>query len=124
MRIGKRGFQARIKGNLHIEFGDEKLTSFAGLELVRRFLRGLDFFAELRRSEKKLAVGGDFSFTKVILTVVAMLLTGAKRLHHVEFLRDDPIFLRFAGLSKAPTERSLARAPEFVPIPWVIHESA
>ncbi len=110
VRIGKRGFQARIKGNLHVEFGEEKLTSFAGLELVRRFLRGLDFIAELRRSERRLAIGGDFSFSKLVLAVVAMLLTGARRLHHVAFLRDDPIFLRFAGLSRAPTERSVGRA--------------
>lgn len=61
MRIGKRGFQARIKGDLHIDFGDEKLTSFAGFELVRRLLRALDFASELRRSERKLRVGGDLS---------------------------------------------------------------
>lgn len=27
MRIGKRGFQARVKADLHIEYGDENLTS-------------------------------------------------------------------------------------------------
>ena len=59
MRIGKRGFSARIKGNLHIEFGDEKLTSFAGLELLRRFCRKLDLAGLLRKAERKLALGGD-----------------------------------------------------------------
>ena len=29
MRIGKRGFEARVKGDLSIEFGAEKLTSHA-----------------------------------------------------------------------------------------------
>ena len=110
MRIGKRGFRARIKGNLRIEFGAEKLTSFAGLELVRRFLRSLDFAVELRRSEQKLRLGGDLSLAQVILTVLAMLIAGAKRWSHLSFLKDDPIFLRFAGLSSAPTERSLSRA--------------
>jgi hypothetical protein len=38
-----------------------------------------------------------------------MLLVGAKRLHHLTFLRDDPMFLRFAALTGAPTERSLGR---------------
>lgn len=110
MRIGKRGFEARIKGDLRIEFGDEELTSFAGLELVRRFLRSLDFAAELRRSEQKLGLGGDLSLAKVVLTVVGMLIAGAKRLRHLAFLGNDPVFLRFAGLSKAPSERSLSRA--------------
>ena len=110
MRIGKGCFEARIKGDLKIEFGDEKLTSHAGLELLRRFLRGLGLFAAVRASEKKVAIGGDFSFAKVVLSVLAMLLVGAKRLGHLAFLRDDPLFLRFAGLSLAPTARSLGRA--------------
>ena len=110
MRIGKRGFQGRIKGNLQIQFGEERLTSHAGLELLRRFLGGLGFFRELASSERRLGIGGDFSFAKVVLTVLAMLLVGAKRTRHLEFLRDDPLVLRFAGLTRAPTERSLARS--------------
>lgn len=110
MRIGKRGFEARVKGDLSIEFGDEKLTSHAGLELVRRFVRGVGLMSTLRESEKKLGVGGDFSLSKVVLTIVAMLLVGAKRLRHLAFVSSDPLFLRFVGLSRAPTERSLGRA--------------
>ncbi len=110
MRIGKGGFDARIKGDLRIEFGGEKLTSHMGLELVRRFLRGLRFFSALRDSTRKVDVGGDFSFAKVVLTVVAMLMVGAKRVAHLAFLGNDPLLLRFAGLSVAPTARSLGRA--------------
>ena len=110
MRIGKRGFEARVKGDLRVEFGDEKLTSHAGLELLRRFLRGLDFFVALRDGEKKMRMGGDFSLSKVVLTVVGMLLVGAKRLRHLTFVGSDPLFLRFVGLSRAPSERSLGRA--------------
>ena len=86
------------------------MTSHAGLELLRRFLGGLGFFRELACSERRLGIGGDFSFAKVVLTVLAMLLVGAKRTRHLEFLRDDPLVLRFAGLTRTPTERSLARS--------------
>ena len=110
MRIGKRGFGARIKGDLRIEFGRERLTSFAGLELVRRFLRRIGLYEALREAEQRVRIGGDFSLRRTVLIVVAMVLIGGKRLHHLSFLRDDPIFLRFAGLSRAPTERSLGRA--------------
>lgn len=110
MRIGKRGFEGRVKGDLSIEFGDEKLTSHAGLELLRRFLRGLGFCSALRDGEKKMRMGGDFSLSKVVLTVVGMLLVGAKRLRHLTFIGSDPLFLRFVGLSRAPSERSLGRA--------------
>jgi hypothetical protein len=110
VRIGKRGFRARIKGDLRIEFGSERLTSFAGLELVRRFLRRVGFWRALSQAKERAQIGGDFSLGKTVLTVVGMLLVGAKRLHHLSFLQNDPLFLRFAGLSRAPTERSLGRA--------------
>lgn len=110
MRIGKRNFLARIKGDLRIEFGGERLTSFAGMELVRRFLRRLGFNRALSNAEERARVGGDFSWGTTVQTVLGMLLVGAKRLHHLSFLQNDPVFLRFAGLSRAPTERSLSRA--------------
>jgi len=110
VRIGKRGFDARIKGDLHIEFGTENLTSFAGFELVRRFLRQLGFAEVLRRADKVAGVGGDFSFGKTVLTIVAMLIAGGKRLSHIAVLRDDLIFKRFTGLARVPTERTLSRA--------------
>jgi hypothetical protein len=110
VRIGKRGFEARVKGDLTLEFGDEQLTSHAGLELVRRFLRRVGFFAAIRESAERLRVRGDFSFGKVVLAVVGMLLVGAKRLRHLAFVGSDPLFLRLVGLCRVPTERSLGRA--------------
>jgi hypothetical protein len=77
VRIGKRGFEARVKGDLRMEFGDEQLTSHAGLELVRRFLRGVGFLRAIRESAERLRERGDFSFGKVVLAVVGMLLVGA-----------------------------------------------
>jgi hypothetical protein len=65
-----------------MEFGDEKLTSHAGLELFRRFMREIGLMSLMRERAKKLGVRGDFSFGKVVLTVVGMLLVGAKRLRH------------------------------------------
>ncbi len=110
MRIGKRGFSARIKGNLHIEFGDEKLTSFAGLELLRRFCRKLDLAGLLRKAERKLALGGDLRLSSLVMLIVGMLLVGARRLRQIRHLGTDALLLRFAGLSRAPSERTLSRS--------------
>jgi len=110
VRIGKRGFEARVKGDLRLEFGDEQLTSHAGLELVRRFLRRVGFLGAVRERAVRLRVRGDFSFNKVVLAVVGMLLVGAKRLRHLAFVGSDPLFQRFVGLCRAPTARSLGRA--------------
>lgn len=109
MRLGKREFAAKIKGILHIQFGKEQLTSYAGLEVFRRYLLTSGFREKLRKFERKVALGGDFRFTAMVLLVVAMLVVGARRLHHVEFLRDDALVRRFAGLKRIPTERTLSR---------------
>ncbi len=109
MRIGKRGFGARIKGDLKVEFGQERLTSHAGLELFRRFLRERGFAAHLRRSEQRLPRRGDLRFVPLVLLIVAMLLVGGRRLRHVEFLGDDPLVRRITGLRRVPSRRTLAR---------------
>ena len=45
----------------------------------------------------------------MVLLIVGMLMVGARRLHHVEFVRDDDLMRRFAGLRRIPTERTLSR---------------
>jgi hypothetical protein len=109
VRRGKRGFTVRIKGKLGFCFGGEQLTSYAGLELLRSFLGLIGFREELRGSEKRVAIGGDLGFRAVVLLVVGLLLVGGRRLRHLAFVQDDPLFLRFAGLQMAPTARSLSR---------------
>ena len=109
MRIGKRGFAARIKGDLGVEFGEERLTSHAGLELFRRYLRTGGLAGHLRRSEQRLPRRGDLRFIPLVLLVVAMLLVGGRRLRHVEFLGDDPLVRRMTGLRRVPSRRTLAR---------------
>jgi hypothetical protein len=109
VRIGKRGFAARIKGNLRVAFGDERLSSHAGLELVRRYLGERGLGALLRTSERRLPRRGDLSFGSMVLLVVAMLLVGGRRLRHVEYLDRDPLVERIAGLRRVPSRRTLAR---------------
>src|SRR5947209_4696952 len=48
LRIGV--LRQRVKANLPIEFVPQRLTSYGGLELIRRYFRGLDLLgAHLRR---------------------------------------------------------------------------
>lgn len=112
MRIGKRGFAARIKGRLRVTFGDESLTSHAGLELIRRYLQERGLGAHLRESERRVPQRGDLRFASMVLLVIAMLLVGGRRLRHVEFLSGDPLVQRTAGLRRLPSRRTLARRLE------------
>ena len=48
MRQRKADLQARVNGNLPLDFGEVRLTSYAGLELFDRYLRTLGFNAMVR----------------------------------------------------------------------------
>jgi len=85
------------------------MTSYAGLELVRRLLGGVGLLRQLLFSERRVGIGGDLGFRTLVVAIVGMLVVGARRLRHIEFLRDDPVFLRFAGMRRAPSERTLSR---------------
>jgi hypothetical protein len=77
---------AQVKGNFHIEHGEEHLTSYAGLELVRRFLRLLRFSSLLRRLERRVKIGGDLRLSSAVLLFLGMLLVGGRRLRHTWLL--------------------------------------
>ena len=48
MRQRKTDLQARVNGNLTLDFGEVRLTPYAGLELFDRYLRTLRFNAMIR----------------------------------------------------------------------------
>src|SRR3989454_10769329 len=50
MRLSVRSLRRVVKGDLPIEFVQQDLTSYGGLELVRRYLHRLDVMARLRRA--------------------------------------------------------------------------
>jgi hypothetical protein len=49
VRQRKASLRARVNGNLSLRFTASGLSSYSGLELFQRFLRGIDFSARLRR---------------------------------------------------------------------------
>ena len=51
----------------------------------------------------------DFGAARLSLLVLAMLIAGARRVRHVEYLRDDPLVERLCGLSRLPTWHTLER---------------
>jgi len=109
VRIGKRGFAARIKGNLRIEFGGEAMTSYAGLEMVRRYIHGTDTYRRLMAWQGRSRMSGDLRIGALVLLLVALVLVGGRRLKHVQWLEGDPVVRRFAGLNRIPTRCCLAR---------------
>ena len=109
MRQRKTDLQARVNGDLALDFGDVHLTSYAGLELFSRYLRTLRFNALIRTAFAGAPVGGDYSLVAMVRLLVAVLVVGGRRLEHVKYLHGDPLLRRFCQLRVVPTARTVSR---------------
>ena len=106
MRLRIRSLQRVVKGNLALEFVSQQLTSYSGLELLRRYLRQLALLPRLRG-----ALGGvrsDYGSGRLALLIVALLVVGARRLEHLKYLAGDPLVARFCGLARLPSARTVS----------------
>ena len=106
MRLKVRRLWRVIKRELPIQFGHEELTSYGGLELVRRYFQLIGLNARSRRALGKHA-GGDYGGSHLVLLVIGLLVVGARRLQHLRYLANDSLFARFCGLSRIPSDRTV-----------------
>jgi hypothetical protein len=106
MRLSVESLRRVVKRDLAIEFVPQQLTSYGGLELLRRYVQRLDLAARLRRACA--ALGGDYSGAGLSLLVLALLYAGARRLEHLRYLAGDPLITRFCGLAQVPTPRTVS----------------
>ena len=108
VRHRKADLHASVKGDLQFEFTESRLTSYAGIELFRRYLRRSALNRRLRRHLDP-RLSGDFQAVALVRLVLALLVVGGRRLRHVEFLQGDPMIHRFTGLQVLPTPRTVSR---------------
>src|SRR5260370_9400883 len=106
MRLSVESLRRVVKRDLAIEFVSQQLTSYGGLELLRRYVQRLDLAGRLRRACA--ALGGDYSGAGLSLLVLALLYAGARRLEHLRYLAGDPLITRFCGLAQVPTPRTVS----------------
>ena len=109
MRRPKAELRARVNGQLTLRYEQAGLTSYAGLEFVRRWLRDAGWGAVLRRELTNALPASDYGVVGLVLVVLALLLSGGRRLRHVRYLDGDPIVQRFCGLRRLPTARTVGR---------------
>ncbi len=109
MRLRKAELRGRVNRNLVLRFGEKRLTSYAGLELIRRYFSLLDLNGQLRRWLGSVLPSTDYGVVQMVLVVLALLISGGRRLRHLLYLQDDPTVLRLCGLRRLPTARSVGR---------------
>jgi hypothetical protein len=109
MRWRRADLRGRVNGNLVLRFERAGLTSYAGLELIRRYFGLLDLGALLRRELATALPPTDFGVSAMVLVLLALLISGGRRLRHVLYLDSDPVVLRLCGLIRLPTPRTLGR---------------
>lgn len=108
VRLSRSDLSRRINGDLALRYEASGLTSFAGLELVSRFFRRMDLKGLLRGASARLP-RSDFGATAMVLLLLALLITGGRRIRHVVYLEGDPLVKRVSGLSRIPTLHTMGR---------------
>jgi hypothetical protein len=107
VRIRKSQIRARVKADLPITFSEERISAHGGLELVRRFLETLEFRRRLAEAVRGVGREGDYGFVRILLALMGMIIVGGARVTHLAFLGADPVFLRFCGLHRVPSDRTV-----------------
>src|SRR3989442_13942935 len=82
MRLSVGSLRQVVKRDLPIEFVPQQLTSYGGLELLHRYVRGLGLYPRLRRACADL--GGDYCGAPLSLLLLALFYVGAPRIEQPE----------------------------------------
>jgi hypothetical protein len=109
MRYRKADLKRPVKSDLTLRFETKALTSYAGLELIRRYFKQLELVGRLRRHLAGQGLDADFGAARMILLLIGLLIIGGRRLQHVLFVRDDCLLQRLCGLRSVPTPQTIGR---------------
>jgi len=110
MRYNKTQLIARRTKVLPIKFVQQDMTTYSGLALVDHVLRLYRLQARLKETFKTYQLSGDYHIGDILFVLVVMLLVGAERLQHIDYLRSDPLFCRVVRLTRIPHRTKISTA--------------
>jgi len=105
MRLSVARLRRVVKGDLRIEFVEQDLTSYGGLELLRRYADRIGLGTRLRAACAGLS--SDYGGARLALLIMSLFYIGARRLEQLRYVAADPLIGRFCGLARVPTARTV-----------------
>jgi Transposase DDE domain group 1 len=107
MRLTLARLRRVIKRDFSIQFGREQLSSYGGLELLRRFFALIGLKARIQCALAAPPLGGDYGASHVVLLMLGLLVVGVRRLNQLRYVANHPLLARLCGLSCIPTDRTI-----------------
>ena len=101
---------ARRNKILPIRFIRQDMTTYSGLALVDHVLRLCRLQARIKETFKHYQFSGDYHIGDILFVLLVMLLLGAERLQHIDYLRSDPLFCRVVRLTRIPHRTKISTA--------------
>src|SRR2546422_9021846 len=98
MRLSVASLRRLIKGNLHVDFVRQELTSYSGLEVLRRYLRQRELPSRLRAACA--ATGGDYGGGGFARLLLALLHVRAPPLGPLRDVARGPPLAPFFGVAR------------------------
>src|SRR2546428_2042231 len=96
MRLSVGTLRQVVKRDLSIAFVPQQLTSYGGLELLRRYVRRIELPRRLQAACA--ALGGDYGGARLAPLLVALPYVGAPRVGDLPELGGGPPLRPFPGL--------------------------
>ena len=109
MRLKRTALRGRVNALLGARGSSHKVTSHAGLELLRGYLIQSGFRDQMNQLFKGKLPTTDYGARRMILLMLGLLIAGGRRLWHLRYLAEDPIVQRFASLKRVPSPMTAGR---------------
>ena len=110
MRYKKSNLIARRNKILPIRFIKQDMTTYSGLALIDHFLGLYKIHSRIKETFKRYDFKGDYSIGDILFVLFVMIILGAERLHHLDYLRSDPLFCRVVRLTRIPHRTKISTA--------------
>jgi len=110
MRYKKTSLVARRNKILPFRFVKQDMTTYSGLVLIDHFLRLYRIHARIKNAFRDYKFKGDYHLGDILFVLLIMILLGAERLQHLEYLKTDPLFCRIVRLTRIPHRTKMSTA--------------